>query len=373
MKQFHEYKYKIVRNLNDEDISHWTKLEDETNPIIFQRVSFVKNWFKNIYSEKEDKLFIIFIYKSEILVSVLPFCIKKSLFFSSLEWIGEPFNDLNFPILRKEISNKLDLYKFLEAILIEFKDEITIIKLKKQIKFFNNNFNPLFNKNSVFSSEKRKVLYLKLNKATQIYSIEKFLDNQYSKLFKRIKRNINKYNLVYKSYKKQDAIHKDRIYNFFLKNKSSKMDRTGVWNYLNFTKYKNFIRDILNSDHSHFSELYDNKELIACHIGFLIKNHYYYIFPAYNENYKKISPGHLSIFYNLKELFNKKNEIIFDFTIGNEGYKDYWSNQEEYLFTNYQYRNFYGKLIVNFFKFLDLNRNSFIFNFLKQKYIKIKK
>ena len=297
----------------------------------------------------------------------------KNIFFNSLEWIGEPFNDFNFPIFKKEILNKLDFYKLLKFILVEHKNEITIIKLKKQIKFYNNYLNPLFNDDSIFSKEKRKVLHLKLKKNSEILSIENFLDKQNSKLFKRIKKNINKYNLVYKSYKSQNTIHMDKIFDFILKNKSSKMNRTGVWNYLNFTKYKNFIKEILNSDHSYASELYENNEIIACQIGFMIKDHYYYLFPAYDESYKKISPGHLNIYYNLKELFNKKDEVIFDFTIGNEAYKDYWANQEEYLFTNYHYRNFYGKLIVKFINYLDLNRNTYMFKFLKQIYIKIKR
>ena len=37
----------------------------------------------------------------------------------------------------------------------------------------------------------------------------------------------------------------------------------------------------------------------------------------------KISPGHLGIYYVLKELFHEKDKLTFDFTIGNETYKDY--------------------------------------------------
>ena len=53
MKQFQDYQYKIVRSLDDESINQWVKLEQDTDPIVFQRIFFIKNWFKNLYSEKK--------------------------------------------------------------------------------------------------------------------------------------------------------------------------------------------------------------------------------------------------------------------------------------------------------------------------------
>ena len=373
MKQFQDYQYKIVRSLDDESINQWVKLEQDTDPIVFQRIFFIKNWFKNLYSEKKNKLFIIFIYKSDNLLSVLPFCINNFFIFKSLEWIGEPFNDINFPIFKKEIINKLNFNEFLREILIEFNDEITFIRLKKQIKCFNNIINPLHYRLSVSSSEKRKVLYFKSKKESKLSEFEAFIDNQKSKLFKRIKQRVNKYNFIFKSHQGSNLKYKNETLQFLIKNKSEKMTRTKVWNYLSFQKYKNYIKDILNSKYAHGFELYLNKKLIACQIGYKIKNHYYYIFPAYNNDYKSISPGHLGIYFLLRELINEQNNITFDFTIGNETYKDYWINQEEHLFTNYYYKNFIGKFLINLIIYFDYNRNFPILKKLKQIYIKFKK
>ena len=71
---------------------------------------------------------------------------------------------LIFQSLKKEILNKLDFYKLLKFILVEHKNEITIIKLKKQIKFYNNYLNPLFNDDSIFFKRKKKSFAFKVEK-----------------------------------------------------------------------------------------------------------------------------------------------------------------------------------------------------------------
>ena len=71
-------------------------------------------------------------------------------------------------------------------------------------------------------------------------------------------------------------------------------------------------------------------ELISAHIGFEMDDIIYFIFPAYDERFKKLSPGTTTLFYLIKESisFNKK---IIDMTIGNEDYKNYWQTNSEYL------------------------------------------
>ena len=236
MREFQEYQYKIVSNLDEKEIIKWIELENDINPIVFQRFFFIKSWLKNIYTQKKYKLFFIFIYKSKKLMCVLPLCIKKSFLFNSLEWLGEPFNDLNFPIFKEEILNKFDFHKFLNVLLDDYKDDITIIRLKKQIKLFNNNINPLFHSSSFISKEKRKILLINSSNNSRSHNIENFLNNQNSKLFRRIKKNIAKYNLVHKSYQNNDSNYKERIYNFVLKNKASKMDRTRSPELFKFSK-----------------------------------------------------------------------------------------------------------------------------------------
>ena len=72
----------------------------------------------------------------------------------------------------------------------------------------------------------------------------------------------------------------------------------------------------------------DNK-IIACHIGYIYKNTFFYIFPVYNESFKKFSPGNI-LFLKLIEYCKEKKFDYLDLTIGDENYNIKILLQQQY-------------------------------------------
>ena len=86
-------------------------------------------------------MFIIYLYNDDKLVSIFPFVIKKILNIKTLQWIGEPFNDLNFSnIINDEKFINENISQVINQILEENKEHYEFVYLKKQINFFNKNF-----------------------------------------------------------------------------------------------------------------------------------------------------------------------------------------------------------------------------------------
>jgi len=87
--------------------------------------------------------------------------------------------------------------------------------------------------------------------------------------------------------------------------------------------------DLIPQERIHFSVLRYNEIPIAYHFGFLYNDKLIWYKPTFNVEYAKHSPGEVLLFYLIKEAIEKKcNE--FDFTIGNEEFKQRFSNKVRY-------------------------------------------
>ena len=100
--------------------------------------------------------------------------------------------------------------------------------------------------------------------------------------------------------------------------------------------------------------IYLNNQIISANIGFLSKETYYYIFPCYDQKWAKISPGTINLYLLIEELFGNKICKSFDFTIGNETYKNLWSNENENLYESYLINSFKGNILMILIKFKNL-------------------
>ena len=332
---------------------------------------FVFNWDKTINNNPKKKLFIIFLYNNNKLVSIFPFYINNFLTIKTLEWIGEPFNDLNFPNFLSDhnfINNNVG--EVINKILVENKKQFEFVYLKKQINFFNKDlfFNSLV---SHTTREENKVAILYKN-------FEKYIsENSFfrSSRFKKLKKDIDKFQIIYKSSFSLDDKDKFKkeVFNFFLKNKSYKIQKTGKWDYTKHSKYVEFINLNLYDKHCICNAIYLNNQIISANIGFIDKETYYYIFPCYDYKWAKISPGRINLYLLIEELFGNKLCKRFDFTIGNEAYKDLWSNKKEYLIELYFINSFKGNILMILIKFKNLINNTKFFKIIKYFYNKIRK
>ena len=370
-KTINNYSYKVFNSFDDDMINEWKEFEKKSVSTIFQKFFFVSNWQKTINKNYNRKLFIIFLYNENKLILILPFIIKKILKIKTLEWIGEPFSDLNFPnIINDDKYIKENINYVLKKIFEENKEYFEFVYLKKQINFLNKNF--FFNNLIHYNTHEENKMMI-ISEDFENYKNKSYFFN--SSKFKKIMKNINKFKITYKSsfsHKNKEKFRED-VFNFFLKNKSYKIQKTGKWDYTKYTKYVDFINLNLNDNHCIFDAIYLNNEIISANIGFIDNETYYYIFPSYDQNWAKISPGSINLYFLIDELFANKFCKKFDFTIGNEAYKEVWSNKSEYLFESYFVNSFKGYILLILIKFKNFIRNTQAFKIIKYFYRKIRK
>ena len=105
--------------------------------------------------------------------------------------------------------------------------------------------------------------------------------------------------------------NKKEIIDFFIIEKNKQLIRTQAWNYLKFKQYKKYIYDLIEFDEKNlcFSCLKINDKIISSHIGYKFNKNYYYIFPVYDLDYKKYSPGNI-LLCKLIENYRLKNFIL---------------------------------------------------------------
>ena len=115
---------------------------------------------------------------------------------------------------------------------------------------------------------------------------------------------------------------KKKVIEFIIKNKIKQYTNTKVWNLFKQEFNKNFfiLSNLDMKEKAYISYVTINNEIIAAHSGYIYKDICYYLFPVYDEEYKKYSPGKIL----LKKIIDdsKLDELhYFDLTIGSEDYK----------------------------------------------------
>lgn len=371
IKILNKFSYHIYYDFNDDMINRWTEFEKKSNSLIFQKLFFLKNWDSTINKKKKYKLYIVFLYYNNSLIAIIPWCIKKIFSVKTLQWIGEPFNDLNFPILLDKLPiSSEELNNVINEILKINKKDFSIVYFEKQIEYFNGKNNIFFNLKNILTTEKHNSLVVNEDLSKLFDKINFFKSQKYKKCL----ANIKKFNVKYKSTLMSDVDFnfKNDVYNFFLKNKSEKIYKTGAWNYLKLKKNTEFLYLNLKNHKCVCNAIYINDNIISANIGFIDNKTFYYIFPAYDSKWGKISPGLINLYLSIKEILFDKVCDKFDFTIGNETYKNIWSNKTEFLFQSFFATSLRGIFLVPFLYYRYKYSNTTLFKFLKFFYKKIK-
>ena len=309
-------KFEIVfyNNFNKELETKWKDLENNSNVSFFQTYNWQKFWYENC--GKNYKNLIVLIFVNNTLMSILPLNIKKRFTIEILNWNGFPFSDYNGPIVRNNYTiNNNDFYQIFLYIRNNYKfDILHLINNRPEIDFFkgyisNNSFGSNISSDILFNN-----LLNILNKNTS-YEI------------RRIEKNFNVEYVM-----NPNKLETNEIINFFLVQKEKQLKRTNAWNYLKFSNFKNYINNLKNLEKVNvdFTCIKLDNKIITSHIGYMFNDIYYYIFPTYDNIYKKYSPGNILLYKILENIKFQKFKYI-DFTIGNEIYKKKLSNHKKEL------------------------------------------
>ena len=350
---------KIYQELESELEKLWTNFEKDSSNYYFQTYHWQKSWFKQMkkYKRKSISIYVIVVKNDQETLFILPFCIYKILFIKVLSWSGFPFSDYNAPLINKNLNiNKYDFNYIWKLIIKKNKNKYDCISLVNQPNMINNKPNPFF----YYLKTHKSGLYSGINlKNSLIYKNNELSDIRYQK------NRLNKIgNLQFKFAK--DKNEKKKVLRFLIQNKILQYKKTNAWNLFEINAYKKFFIQCNLMFNINLSYLTLDRKIIAAHSGYVYDQKYYYLFPTYDINFKKYSPGKILLKYLIDDC--KKNNLkYFDFTIGSEDYKKNWSNNKINSGMTNISLNIIGFLYISFINFKikakSLNiKNNFLLN-----------
>ncbi len=305
---------------------------------VFQQISFIKEYVK----KNKLKFFFVAIYFEEKLSILIPLEIKKIFGVKILQYVGTKEFDYCSPII-SNLASHIDETIFNETwkkILksINGYDLIYFDKQPEKIQSFENPF-VKYLKNTYLS----KVYLIQLPNSNEEY-IEKFSDKKFFYELQRTTKKLNQENTV--NFK---ILENDELINIrsLIVNKAASLNTKKIKHNLDekfinyFVELKKRKKEIFN-----LSVLEIDKEIIAANLGFVYQNTFYYYMPTiFSDKYRKYSPGKVLIYYLIQWCI--KNKIkIFDFGLGDEDYKKYWSNYKINLFRHFDHKGFKGLILL---------------------------
>ncbi len=325
--------FKIFKNLEPDLENLWKTFEQKSNHTFFQNLFFLKK----ITTLEHRNFYFFVIYDKDKVVGIFPLEIKKIFGVRILQWIGTKYADYCCPLISKDYQISSMAFKDLWVKIINEVD-CDIIILDKQPEFINNLENPFVN-------------FLNNSKVSKVFLIDlpdhenKYYQNiQNKKFFNEFKRTSNKviekYNVEFENIEMKNESFKPSD---LIKKKISILDKKRLGksiekNFINF--FDNMKLDF--PDQIKLSVLKINKEIVGANLGFLTKDRFYYYMPTlFTNNYNKFSPGKILISELIKWSIANKVKI-FDFGVGEENYKKYWSNRTENLYRHLFSKNFKG-------------------------------
>ena len=149
------YSYKIFNSFKDCE-NYWKFDNNEYSLSFFQELLFLKELIKI----DNTKIRIVFIFKKEKIIAILPLEIKRIYFLRTLQWLGSDFSDFCNPIFIKSEKFKIDQNYFLNVWqqILNNIGNFDLIFLNKQLSNIENNENPF-------------VKFFNTSKYSQIYNV----------------------------------------------------------------------------------------------------------------------------------------------------------------------------------------------------------
>ena len=299
------------------------------------------------------------IYLNNKVIAILPLEIKKILFANTLQWIGTGYSDYCNPILSKNFNldyNKTDFVKVWREILHDLKKEVDLVFFNNQLNHIDNSINPFVD--SLKSKNFSKIYFIELNNDFEEYKngIKK-KDKKHSYEIHRTLIKLEKLKQRVKNVvlEVKNSFEEDLNFNLIIEQKKNQLLKKKIKHKLN-NQFIEIFENLIKLKMTKFllvSLKTEDKSLAKC-FCFIYKNIFYYYIPLMScSHFEKFKPGKILIIELIKWCI-KNNIKKFDFGLGSEKYKKYFSNKEFLLHRHLNYLSLRGLfvylLISIFFK-----------------------
>ncbi len=332
-----DYQIRCYNNL-DGISAAWLNFEKQAVFYYFQSFLWISQWYNNIGRNNKVSVLIVAVYEDNCLAALFPFCIERQFkIFRALTWMGGILADYNAPVFLKRLSD--DTRK---AIVVKVLTYLTTTKhadfiLSKNAPEFldDGSINPFLSTKGILSPASHS------DHLSAPYIMLSDWENCYTKIKKKIRddsarqrRRLEKLGKI--EFKIADNLEEiEGITGIMIKQKTERFLEMGAMNMFENINYRKFYIEAglraYNEGYLHLSCLKLNEEIIATHWGLLFNSRLYWLMPSFDFKYRNFSPGRLLMEDVIHWCCDNKIKF-FDFCLGEEGYKNDWTDSKMVLY-----------------------------------------
>ena len=258
-------------------------------------------------------------------VLYLPLAIETKFNIRMLRFMDCGVADYNAPILKAGLSLSREEFRSLWKQALTMLPGFDVIELTKIAGDVSGAVNPLTYLDCTAHGEDGHALLLKGADAAAVgdpsISLRRKLDREYRKI-----GELGALEFIVNPTGELARLVTEKL--FALKRR--KYVQTKIPDFLAMPGVADFYRHVVSAKWlgkiGHLSALLLDNAVISAHIGYIGRDNFYYILPAYDAAYARYRPGHLLLRELVDRSAQQGNET-FDFGVGDEAYKQTWANR----------------------------------------------
>lgn len=325
----------------------WRSFEETGDAYVYQTYDWLVSWYELVGANSSAKLALVALMDDEDQpLMFLPLAIERRRLRSVLTWLGSPFSDYNAPILAQGAAFRVERLGGIGKILEAFQRKLPkfdYVNFERQPAFIGSQPNPFADLASIQNSHAAHSTRLS-GDWPSYYKKKRSKKTRHNDRRKRRKLE-NHGCLEFSVARTPEDI--DVLVSAMLRQKRAYVKALGKKNVLDEPGYDDFLREQalegLKTGATLLCGLKLDDKILAVQWGAIHKGRLYSIIASYDGGeHSNLSPGE----FLLHELFSwcfDHDIDVFDFTYGDEPYKQAWCEENLVLFQSLLPASAWGK------------------------------
>ncbi len=327
----------------------WRQFEASADCFAFQTFDFLETWYEEIGYRANIDLQIVVVWGLDAVpIMILPLGIEKNRTARTLTWLGNGVADYNGPLLSSSFSERISAGQFppIWAQILASLPAHDLIELLRQPAVIGRQSNPFMELPTQLNASGAHMTQLgddfdAFYEAKRNSKARSHLRNRRKKL-----EALGDTSFVYPQSEGEIAASLDKLVQL----KTISLKAMGAPNFLNRPGYRQFYKALslkqINRPKVHVSHLQVGGDYVAGVWGLVHRKRFYYLLASYDgPTYGRFKPGVQTLVETMRMAAEQGVET-FDFTVGDESYKDKWCEIHIDLHDHLSAQNLRGSLVL---------------------------